>query len=381
MIEHQSPAISSPQIKPTRVVIVDDSPTARELLVSICQETKDIFVVGVCTNGEDAVRLTKRLRPDVVTMDVYMPKLDGLEATRQIMRECPTPIIIVSGSLKKMGVELTFQALQAGALNVIHKPGLDDPDTCQNVIQTIRLMAGVPVIHHWGHAKKGALQSAASSTDQSLLAPSMQPTIDDLRARTDVIGIAASTGGPAALSSLLGALPADFSLPVLIVQHITSGFAAGFAEWLATRTSMRVDVASHGRPLEPGVILLSPDDYHMMVNERGAVDLSKAPGYKGLRPSANHLFSSMARVYGQRAVGVILTGMGDDGVDGLEDLHRAGGYTVAQNKESCVVYGMPGEAVSRKAIDQVIGLDHISALIERLGSPNPSAGQSQEKRA
>ncbi len=351
-----------------RVVVIDDSSTARDLLVGLFQEAGDILVAGVGGNGEDALRLVKRLHPDLVTMDVRMPKMDGLEATRQVMRECPTPIVILSASMKCPDLDLTFQALQAGALTVINKPGMDDPETCEQVLQVVRTMAEVPVIHHWGRkgSSKPAMDAGAGSLviKESAQRPVNQalPELSEI----GIVGIAASTGGPSALAAVLEGLPSDFSLPILVVQHVSPGFATGLADWLANQTQLRVDLAAHGDVLQPGTLTLAPDDYHMQINERGVIELSKAAPYKGLRPSANFLFDSLARVFGPHALGIMLTGMGDDGADGLEALHRAGGLTIAQDEESCVVYGMPREAVLRNAVDRVYSLEQIRKVLEHL---------------
>lgn len=358
---------------PIRVLIVDDSATIRELLVAILQNTGDIQVVGTGTNGEDAVRLVKRLRPDVVTIDVRMPKMDGLEATQQIMRECPTPIVIVSASMKPNDQDLTFQALQAGALTAINTPGLDDPSTCAKVVETIRIMSGVPVIHHWGRIKS---QPAASDAGKSKAATREVELAEVQDQETDIIGIAASTGGPSALSAVLHLLSPDFPLPILVVQHISSGFAMGLAEWLSTQVKLRVEVAAHGDILQPGVLMLAPDDYHIQINEHGIIELSKAEPYKRLRPSANVLFESLARVFGPRAMGIILTGMGDDGVNGLHELHKAGGMTIAQDEDSCVVFGMPQQAVYRNAVNHVLNLEQIARLLaQKEHSPHTFPGK------
>jgi two-component system chemotaxis response regulator CheB len=181
-----------------------------------------------------------------------------------------------------------------------------------------------------------------------------------------VIGIASSTGGPATLSKILGRLPADFGVPILVVQHVTNGFVAGLAEWLDGVTPLRVSLASHGETPRAGSVLMAPDDYHTRVNAHGIVELYKGIPYKGLRPSANDLFHSLARAYGPQAAGVVLTGMGDDGAEGLLALHRAGGLTLAQDEQSCVVYGMPREAIARDAVDEVLPLDQIAPTLERV---------------
>ncbi len=355
---------------PIRIVVVDDSPTMRELLVALFQNLDDIQVVGTGANGEDAVRLVSRLSPNLLLMDVSMPKLDGLAATTKIMRETPTPIILLSASMKHSDVDLTFQALQAGALTVLSKPGVDDPGACENILQNVRTMSGVPVIHHWGRkANQLPVQREAK-----VALPGKLPEID-------VIGIAASTGGPGALALVLGQLDDQYPLPVIVVQHISPGFCGGLAEWISTRTRLRVEVAGHGDALQPGVLFIAPDDYHLQVDERGILELNKHAPYKGLRPSANYLFDSLARVFGPRALGVILTGMGDDGCNGLEALHQAGGLTIAQNAESCVVYGMPGEAVSRNLIDYSLSPEKISEVFKQLAQPNQTDDFNKPEKA
>lgn len=344
---------------PIRVVVIDDSATVRELLVSILQEAEGIQVVGVGANGEDAVRLTRRIRPDVVTMDVNMPRMNGLEATRHIMREVPTPIVIVTGSSMMRGeVNVTFEALRAGALTVVNKPGLADPEMYARVVRAVRLMSEVPVVHHWGRGERRPSPALP-------VAPPPPIEADDRRG-AQMIGIAASTGGPSALAAVLGPLSADFPVPILVVQHVSRGFVTGLAEWLDSQTPLGVGLASHGDTPQPGTALLPPDDYHIQVNPQGVVELCKEPPYRGLRPSANYMFRSLARAYGPRAVGVVLTGMGDDGAEGLEALRLAGGLTLAQDEQSCVVYGMPREAVLRNAVERVLPLNQIALTLSQL---------------
>jgi two-component system chemotaxis response regulator CheB len=343
-------------------IVVDDSPTAQKLLVTILQEAEGIQVVGVGANGEEAVRLTKRLRPDVVTMDVRMPKMDGLEATRRIMRDTPTPIVVVTADLMQADMNLTFEALRAGALTVVGKPGLADVETCEKVIRTVKLMAAVPVVHHWDRREWRPPEAFEASHPQT---PSTR-TEKTVEGHVQIVGIASSTGGPATLAKIMGSLPADFSAPILVVQHVTNGFVAGLAEWLDSVTPLHVGLASHGETPQVGSILLAPDDYHMRVNAQGVVELYKGTPYKGLRPSANYLFHSLARAYGPRAIGIVLTGMGDDGAEGLLALRQAGGLTLAQDEQSCIVYGMPREAVALDAVDQELPLDQIAPVLERV---------------
>lgn len=360
-----------------RVVVVDDSPTARKLLVTLLQSAGGIQVVGVAADGEEAVQLTKRLRPDLVTMDVFMPKMDGLEATRHIMRNTPTPIVIVTATLERDDVDVAFEALRSGALTAVRKPSMALPETCEQVIQSVRLMAEVPVVHRWGRDKRSypdvklpdlaTPARPAPARERSTEAARRKPTppLTSAQQRVQVVGIASSTGGPAALAAILGALPGDYALPILIVQHVTNGFTVGLAEWLNGETPLRVRVATYGDIPEPGVVLIAPDDRHMQLNRLGNVMLNQESPYKGLRPSANYLFHSLARVHGPRALGVVLTGMGDDGAEGMQALHQAGGLTLAQDEASCVVYGMPREAVARNAVDMVLPLHQISDVLRQ----------------
>jgi two-component system chemotaxis response regulator CheB len=349
---------------PIRVVVVDDSTTARELLVALLQTAEGIQVVGGAANGQEAVRLVKRLQPDVVTMDVVMPKMDGLEATRQIMREAPTPIVIVTATLMRDDIDLAFEALQAGALTALRKPGLADPETCQKIVQAVRLMADVPVVRRWGDRPRATSKQQRPAPPAGRIGQSLAQQKN--WQHVQLIGIASSTGGPGALATAFKSLPADFPLPILVVQHVTRGFTTGLADWLNGETALQVGLAGHGETPRSGTILLAPDDYHMRVNGRGVVELSKEPPYKGLRPAANYLFHSMARAYGPRAMGIIMTGMGDDGAEGIEALHKSGGITIAQDEKSSVVYGMPREAVLRNAVDQVLSLNQIAAALDSL---------------
>ncbi|HTP07302.1 MAG TPA: chemotaxis-specific protein-glutamate methyltransferase CheB [Anaerolineae bacterium] len=341
------------------VLVVDDSPTVRETLVAILQTDPGMQIVGQARDGEEAAQLAARLRPDVITMDIRMPRVDGLEATRRIMSSAPTPIVVVANHVYERDLNIAFNAIAAGALTVVEKPqGLTTADLAavrDQLVTAVRLMSDVPVVHHWQHRTP----HSAVTINAKLPIPNRP------RHRLEIIGIACSTGGPGALATILHALPAEFAPPLVVVQHITEGFIAGLANWLSHETARYVVVAEHGMSLQAGHVFLAPDDYHLQVDRQGRVQLNHDAPYRSLRPSANFLFRSLAHAYGPQAAGLILTGMGDDGVDGLADLHTAGGTTIAQDEASCVVYGMPREAVARHVVDHVLPLEQIAPTLGR----------------
>jgi two-component system chemotaxis response regulator CheB len=321
------------QIKttPIRVLIAEDSPVARELLVSILQSTPGLQVVGTARNGAEAVRLARRLKPDIITMDVHMPEMDGLEATRQIMAEIPRPIVMVSASLKKSERDLTFSALKAGALSVIDKPTMyDPPEVHESLATQVKLMSEVKVVRRWGQKTQSRPAQSPSLAEPPALERNGKSAIQ-------LVAIASSTGGPGILAGILSKLPASFPVPILIVQHITPGFGGGLAAWLNQQTSLQVRLARHADEPKTGQVLIAPDNYHMVINSMGLIALTKEPPQHGLRPAANYLFHSVARVYGATAIGVILSGMGSDGAEGLLSMREMGARTIAQNQATCVV--------------------------------------------
>jgi two-component system, chemotaxis family, protein-glutamate methylesterase/glutaminase len=332
-----------------RILIAEDSLTTRALLREILSSDPDLQVIGQAKNGVEAVELTRKLRPDLVTMDIHMPDMDGLTATKEIMIVAPTPTVIITGSSAAREVELSMHALRAGALDVIAKPpGPGSPgfeEAAQKLIATIKAMAQVKVVRHYR--------------------PRTLPTGRTPRTGNPgrIVAIATSTGGPAALQRLLADLPGDFNTPILVVQHITKGFAAGLANWLNSVCDLQVKLAEQGEPLVPHTVYLAPDDRHLGVSAPGAVALSSAPPIGGFRPSGTFLFTSSAQVYGPAVVAVILTGMGQDGVEGLRAVRQAGGRILAQDEKSCVVFGMPGAAVAAGVVDQVLSPDAIASRL------------------
>ena len=341
---------------PIRVLIVEDSLVARELLVSILQNAPGLQVIGTARNGVEAVHMARRLQPDVIAMDVYMPEMDGLEATRQIMAETPRPIVMVSASYNKNEHKLSFDALQAGALSILEKPTMDDPpERHEFLAQQLRLMSEVKVVRRWHRSRQPGGEA------QPLTRPH-RPAHNG-KSKIRLLAIASSTGGPGVLAKILSRLPADFPVPILIVQHIMAGFGEGLTNWLNQLSPLEVRLARQDDEPQPGQVLVAPDNHHMLVSPKGSVTLNQDPPQNGLRPAANYLFHSAARVYGAAAIGIILTGMGGDGAEGLLALHQTGAHTIAQDKASCVVFGMPAVAIDLGAVEQILPADKIAEAV------------------
>jgi two-component system, chemotaxis family, protein-glutamate methylesterase/glutaminase len=337
------------------VLVADDSPAARQLLVHILDSDPELTVAAEAADGAEAVRLAARIHPAVIVMDVLMPGLDGLAATRRIMETRPTPIVLVSAEVDADDLNRSFEALRAGALTLLNKPpGPGSPRYAQQaaaLTTTVRLMADVKVVrrhcHSRGHGEPGL--------DNNLRTPARPAR---------VVAIAASTGGPAALAAVLTAVGADPPpVPLLVVQHIVAGFDRGLAAWLDDVCPLPVRLATDGHLLRPGEVVVAPAHVHLGVTATGRVALSADPPIGVHRPSATYLFRSVARAYAAGAVGVVLTGMGDDGAAGLRALKDAGGLVLAQDESTSVVYGMPAAAVAAGAVDRTLPLHQIPAAL------------------
>jgi two-component system chemotaxis response regulator CheB len=344
---------------PIKVLIVEDSPVAQEFLTYMLTSDPSIQVVGVAHNGAEAIEAVKVKHPDVVTMDIHMPVMDGFEATRRIMETVPTPIVIVSGSTGAGEVGGTFRAIEAGALAVVRRPpGIKHEEFeagSRELIQTVKLMSEVRVVKRIPRVFK------VDVPERPVLSPPLQRT-----AGIQAIAIGASTGGPPVLKDILSGLPQGFPVPVLIVQHIAQGFVKGFAEWLSGASRFPVSVASQGELLAPGHGYVAPDGFHMGLGNGPTIALSDHAPENHLRPSVSYLFRSVAQVLGPAAVGVLLTGMGRDGAEELKVMKEKGAITIAQDEESSVVHGMPGEAIKLGAATYVLPPEGITALLVEL---------------
>ena len=356
-------------MKPVTVLIVDDSPSTRLLLTHVLELDARIKVIATVNDGQAAVDFINAgsVRPDVVVMDIHMPRLDGFEATRRIMETTPLPIVICTATADPQELQVAFRSMEAGAVACVEKPvGHDHPrfdSIVQNLQQTVRLMAEVVVIRRWARPRTLArVPVGVPSADARVNVPR-------------IVGIGASTGGPPVLQTILSGLTRDFPAPLVIVQHIARGFLPGMVEWLNQTTGLPVHVAAHGTLAIPGHAYIAPDDFHLAVSSSGRLLLSHEAAENGLRPSVSHLFRSLAEKIGEPAVGVLLTGMGRDGAAELKLMRDRGALTIAQDRDSSVVHGMPGAAIELGAAAQVLSADRIAgALITALDRKVQQAG-------
>lgn len=340
-----------------RVLVVDDSNAVRELLVHILGTAPGLAVVGCAADGEEALRMAHELSPDVITMDLQMPRMDGYEAIRRIMQACPTRIVVVSGSEDRAEVDASFRAIEAGALVLVRRPyGIGNPahaDSARALVRTVKAMAEVRVVRRWGDTRRAArpLQGAPRR----------------------LVAIGASTGGPTVLRDILAELPAGFPLPVVIVQHLAPGFMDGLATWLADAAGYPVEVIQDGMALAGGRAYLVPESWQAAVGPGLVCRLLQAPPEHGMCPSVSYLFRNIDAELRPATAAVLLTGMGKDGAAELKLLREQGALTIAQDRASSVVYGMPGEALRLDAAMLVLEPAEIGKVLARLpAEPFPS---------
>ncbi len=332
--------------RPVRVLVADDSELFRELLARVVEEDGALELAGLARDGEEAARLVRKERPDVITMDLEMPEADGYAGIARIMAETPTPILVLTANPSQAA---GFRALSLGALDILEKPrGEADLEEYGHLLRSrLRLLAGVKVIRH----PRGLREK--------------RPAPPKRAERPELVVIGASLGGPRALSAILRRLPATFPVPVAVVQHIADGFTGGLASWLDQECALRVAEALDGEPLRPGRVVLAPSGRHLLV-EPGRVRLWDGAAVDTFRPSVTPLFVSAARHYQARACGVLLTGMGRDGAEGLKVIRDEGGTTLVQDEATSAVFGMPRAAIELGAAERVLPLDDIPRVLQEL---------------
>lgn len=342
-----------------KVLIVDDSVLARDLIRAILSSDKDIVIVGEASDGVEAVDMAHMFKPDIITMDIEMPVLNGLEAIEQIMARDPVPILVVT---THSDAHTAYSAISRGALDLIQKPDIN-LSVAAEFIAKVKLLSKVRVVTHLM-----GRHMLHNQTVPSQHMPALESTIRTLApSRERVVAIASSTGGPDALSVILSKLPRDFPCPIVIAQHISDGFAPGMADWFAKITPLKVQIAAAGQQIAPGNVYVSPSEKHMTVTSPGRINLIARMASDIFHPSCDKLLASVAEVYDSGAVGVILTGMGNDGVAGMRRIKDAGGATIAQDEQTSVVFGMPKVAIDSGCIDRVIAIQDIStAIVEAL---------------
>ncbi len=355
--------------RPVRVMIVEDSAVVRQLLAHIIARDPRLALAASVASAEEALSALPRVRPDVISMDIRLPGMDGLAATRRIMAECPTPIVVIADAVEDETLRISMNALRMGALTVVEKPvgttSAGYEALADHICTQLFIMSEVPVIRRRELAVRPSPEPPESEAPSGLRRPS-------------VIGIAASTGGPQALARLLGALPATFPVPILLVQHMGAPFLEGFASWLDGLVPLKVALANDGEAPQPGHVHVAPGGRHLMLGPDRLLRLGTQPPVDGQRPAATELFRSMAESCGGSGLGVLLTGMGEDGARGLVALRRQGGMTITEDESTAVVYGMPAAAVRLGGSSLSLPLHLIAPRLLRLaqgeGAMLPTGG-------
>ncbi len=345
-----------------RVLLVEDSPIAMMILKRILTSAPEIEIVGTARTGQEGLDLIPRIQPDVICTDFFMPQMNGLEFTVHVMVDYPLPILVVSASVQEDDPLRVFQLLDAGALDILPKPktGLD-PDNVllqQTLINKVKVLSGVKVFRKRRSHLKHLQQPAPSQLKQPIL------NLCNLK----IMAVGASTGGPLALQQLFMGLPKPFPLPIVCVQHISQGFLQGLIDWLSTTCGVDIEIAQAGERPQPGKIYFPPERQHLTINKRGQFVHTQARPNDTHCPSVDTLFLSVANFYGRKSIGILLSGMGRDGADGLKAMVDAGGSTIAQDEETSVVFGMPKAAIELGAANQVLPMAAIAPAIIKLVS-------------
>lgn len=350
-----------------KVLLVEDSPIALEILQRIFSSSADVTVVGTARDGKQALDMIPNTQPDVICADLFMEKMDGLELTRQVMAKYPRPILVISNAVQSTDQDNIFRLLQAGAVDVFPKPKTGSPSDYEKVkttlIDKIKVLSGVRVF------TKPLRDTAVIKiiADSPAIAPVKSSPPINLRDtspyRFKVLTIGASTGGPNAFGKILSHFPNNFPMPVICAQHISEGFLEGFVNWLNVHCSLKVKIAQVGEIPKQGTIYFAPETQHLEIDSRGKFSYSKDIQANAYRPSITTLFRSIARFYGDTCMAVLLTGMGNDGAEGMKAICDAGGLTIAQDESSSVIFGMPKEAIALGAARYILPLPDIASFL------------------
>lgn len=351
-----------------KVVIAEDSSTIRYILKKILDSDPKITVVASAKNGIEAVELVAKHKPDLVTMDIRMPLMNGFEATQEIMKTNPTPILVISSSVNSDDLNITFNAIKAGALDIVEKPkgnySFDFEKISKRLINKVKILSEVKVIRH-----RGNFQPKLKDYENKAPAPTREykrPIVNEHKKKLpELIAIVSSTGGPKALLRVLSQLDKNFPIPICVVQHITPGFGQGLITWLNRDCPIEVKFAEEGEKLKAGTVYFAKDDRHLTIKDK-SVKYIDEDAVVGLRPYGNYLLDSIAKDYAADAIGIVLTGMGRDGADGLKKMKDKGAYTIGQDEKSCVVYGMPKEALDIGALSTQMPLDEIAGYLTKM---------------
>jgi two-component system chemotaxis response regulator CheB len=379
-----------PRIK---VLVVDDSAFMRKAITDILSSSQDIEVIGKARNGQEAIEKVIELKPDVVTLDIEMPVLDGLQTLGYIMSECPTPVIMLSGA-ESAHADVTMTAFQYGAVDFILKPSgnisLDMNKIKDEMVKKVKAAAkvethklgfiqehgkndndGISGIKDFKDARKRPKAVTGEETHKGDFTETVEPGKKSKFKKIIIIGT--STGGPRALQQVIPLLPSNLNAPVLVVQHMPAGFTKSLAERLDSQSGIKVREARDGDIVRPGIVLIAPGDYHMIVTQeeingktKEVIALNKSEKVQGVRPSVDVLLNSVASIYGSNSVGVILTGMGSDGTDGIRRLKLAGGRVIAEDESTCVVYGMPRSIIEQHLADYVLPINKIAESLAQI---------------
>ena len=366
------------KIKVIKILIVDDSPVALIVLKRILAVSLEIEIVGTAKNGLEALKLIPKVQPDVISTDLHMAFMNGLEFIREVMQKYPRPILVISNSVQEYNTQNIFQLLEAGAIDVFPKPetGLSsDYEIIQReLINKIKILSGVKVFTQYPRNinrvnQEDRQKMFVQSTKDKLVNTSIVsakktiPKYCRTSKKIQIVAIGASTGGPQALKTILQNLPSNLPVPIICVQHISRGFLTGLINWLAHECQLPVKIASYGELPEAGVVYFPPEEHHLELNNMGKFVCSKTPLLGGHRPSITVTFNSVANFYASFAAGILLTGMGRDGADGMMAIAKAGGLTITQNEATSVIFGMPKEAIDLGAAQYILSINDITPVL------------------